>query len=59
MEFVIKSFGYLLVLIGGLIGAIGEFAPSHTDRLLTYAGMGLMCFGVVTAMMSLTFNRSK
>ncbi|WP_432780679.1 hypothetical protein QZH44_29935 (plasmid) [Pseudomonas corrugata] len=59
MGFVIKSSGLLLVVIGGQIGAIGEFRPGHSGRVLTYVGMCLMCFGVVTALVSATFDRSK
>lgn len=59
MEFVLRSFGFLLVVVGGLIGAIGEFSLGHTERVLTYVGLGLICFGMVTALISETFDRSK
>lgn len=59
MGFVIKSSGLLLLVIGGLIGAIGELSPGHSGRVLAYVAVGLMCFGVVTALVSETFDRSK
>ncbi|MBC2383815.1 MULTISPECIES: hypothetical protein [Pseudomonas] len=59
MEFVLKSFGLLLVVVGGLIGATSEFSLGDTERVLTYVGMGLMCFGLVTVLISATFARSK
>lgn len=59
MEFVLRSFGVLLMVVGGLIGAFSEFSQTHTERVLTYVGLGLMCFGLITALISVTFDRSK
>lgn len=59
MELVIQSFGCLLVVIGGIVGATGEFAPGHAERVLTYVGMSLICVGLVSALFSMTVLPTK